>query len=493
MDLNVTSANADLALDADLRLELWQKLSTEIERYLRLLPGDPVSQPLDAAGTAALRAQIGTIDFDHPIAPAEALQFAVTGLWEHQVHTPHPRYFGLFNPAPTTMGVAADALVAAFNPQIAAWSHAPFAAEIEAYVLRAVAAKFGYPAASSDGVFTSGGAEANHTALLCALSHAFPEFSRGGARALPRPPAIYVSNHSHHSIVKAARLCGLGTGAVHVLDVDGNMHLQPTTVAAAIARDRAAGFQPLLLVATLGTTGTGAIDAIGPLADLAAREKIWLHADAAWGGLAALVPELRPVIAGVERADSITFDAHKSLSVPMGAGMFLTRHPDILERAFRVDENYMPRDASGLATAGIDPFAHSMQWSRRFIGLKLFLSLAVAGWEGYAAVLRHQLAMAALLRQAAPGAGFRIVNDTPLPLVCLAPDRPDGDTPAVIDPIVRAAVASGQVWVSAAALPPRDDQPRAAIRCCITNYRTQAGDIAALLECLTQFSVISDQ
>lgn len=488
MDLNLPSANADLALDGDLRLALWQKLSTEIERYLRLLPGDPVSRPLDAAATAALRAQIASVDFEHPMAPGDALQFAVAGLWEHQVHTPHPRYFGLFNPAPTTMGVAADALVAAFNPQIAAWSHAPFAAEVEAYVLRAVAAKFGYPAASTDGVFTSGGAEANHTALLCALTHAFPEFSRGGVRALPRPPAIYVSNQSHHSLVKAARLCGLGTDAVRVLEVDAGMRLEPARVAAAIARDRAAGFEPLLLVATLGTTGTGAVDPIAALAELAARENIWLHADAAWGGLAALVPELRSVIGGVERANSITFDAHKSLSVPMGAGMFLTRHADLLERAFRVDENYMPRDASGLATAGIDPFAHSIQWSRRFIGLKLFLSLAVAGWEGYAAVLRQQLAMAALLRQAAPAAGFRVVNDTPLPLVCLAPDRPEGDTPAVIDAIVRAAVASGQVWVSAAALPPRGGQPRAAIRCCITNYRTQAADIQALLACLTRAS-----
>ncbi|MGN6592362.1 MAG: pyridoxal phosphate-dependent decarboxylase family protein [Terriglobales bacterium] len=493
-----------LALDPDVRLQLWQKLSTEIERYLRLIPTAPVAPALDPA---ALRALLAPFDFAQPLAPAEALQFAVEGLWRHQVHTPHPRYFGLFNPAPTTMGVAADALVAAFNPQIAAWSHSPFAAEVERHLVLALAVKFGYDPASSDGVFTSGGAEANHTALLCALTHTFPEYAAGGARALPQPPTVYVSSLSHHSVVKAARLCGLGTDAVRVLPADSSLRLDPAAVAAAIRRDRAAGFRPLLLVSTLGATGTGTMDPIAALADLAAAERLWLHADAAWGGMAALVPELRPAIAGIERADSITFDAHKSLSVPMAAGMFLTRHPAILERTFRVGEDYMPRDAeflrspgqgpegprSGASTSGMagearqgpapinDPFAHSMQWSRRFIGLKLFLSLAVAGWQGYEEVLRHQTEMGQELRRAAMAEGWQVVNDTPLPLVCLAL-RPGGDPPEVTAAIVRHAVASGKVWVSAAALP----GPRAAVRCCITNFRTQPQDLAALLETLRE-------
>ncbi|MGH9466521.1 MAG: pyridoxal phosphate-dependent decarboxylase family protein [Terriglobales bacterium] len=470
---------SDLALDADLRLQLWQKLSTEIERYLRQVANAPVAPKLDAP---ALRRALGEFDFATGMPPAEAMQFAVAGLWEHQVHTAHPRYFGLFNPAPTTMGVVADALVAAFNPQLAAWSHNPFAAEVEQHLIAAVAAKFGYPEDAADGVFTSGGAEANHTALLCALTHAFPEYGRRGAAALLRPPAIYVGTQSHHSMIKAARLCGLGTEAVRVLEVDDSLRLRAEDVAKALACDRTAGLEPLLVVATLGTTGTGVLDRVAELAELAEREHLWLHADAAWGGMAAIVPELRPAIEGIERADSITFDAHKSLSVPMGAGMLLTRHRDILERTFRVNEDYMPRDAAGLREAGVDPFAHSMQWSRRFIGLKLFLSLAVAGWDGYAAVLRHQTSMGHLLREEATAAGWRIVNETPLPLVCLAAPGPDGDTPRVVEPIARAAVASGQVWVSVAALP----RGRAAIRCCITNYRTGPQDVAALVQSLNQ-------
>lgn len=461
-----------LALDADLRLQLWQKLSTEIERYLRQVARARVAPELDAA---AVRAALAPFDFSTPMAAPEALQFAVSNLWTHQVHTPHPRYFGLFNPAPATMGIVADALVAAFNPQLAAWSHNPFAAEVEDHLVRALAAKFGYACAEADGVFCSGGAEANHTALLCALTGAFPEYARGGARALPQPPAIYVSSQSHHSIIKAARLCGLGADCVRVLEVDSALRLRPETAAAAIARDRAAGLRPLLLVATLGTTGAGVLDPVAALAQIAARERVWLHADAAWGGMAALVPELRPTIAGIERADSITFDAHKSLSVPMGAGILLTRHPGLLERTFRVGENYMPRDATNLDAAGADPFARSMQWSRRFIGLKLFLSLAVAGWDGYAATLRHQAAMGDLLRQLAPAAGFRIANDTPLPLVLLAPER---GAPAELR--VRRAVASGAVWVSPFALP----NGETTVRCCITNYRTQPPDVEALLAAL---------
>lgn len=462
-----------LALDPDVRLQLWQKLSTEIERYLRLVPTAPVAPALDPA---ALRELLAPFDFTAPLTPAAAVQFATENLWRHQVHTPHPRYFGLFNPAPTTMGVAADALVAAFNPQIAAWSHSPFAAEVERHLVLAVTTKFGYDPATADGVFTSGGAEANHTALLCALTQAYPEYSAAGARALPQPPAVYVSALSHHSIVKAARLCGLGTDSVRVLPVDGSLRLSPTQVAETMRRDRAAGFRPLMLVATLGTTATGTIDPVAALAGIAAAEGCWLHADAAWGGMAALVPELRPAIAGVERADSITFDAHKSLSVPMGAGMFLTRHPGVLERTFRVGADYMPRDSAALEGVPVDPFAHSMQWSRRFIGLKLFLSLAVAGWQGYEEVLRHQTEMGHELRRAAIADGWQVVNDTPLPLVCLA-RSPGGDPPEFTAALVRQVVGSGQAWVSAAALP----GGRASVRACITNFRTQPQDLAALL------------
>ncbi|HWG38389.1 MAG TPA: pyridoxal-dependent decarboxylase [Terriglobales bacterium] len=469
------TSSSDLALDPVQRLQLWQRLATEIERYMRQVAGARVAPQLDPG---ALAASLEQFDFAQPMPAIEALASAVEGLWQHQVHTPHPRYFGLFNPAPTTMGIAADALVAAFNPQIAAWSHSPYAASVERHLVREVGKKFGYALPHLDGVFTSGGAEANHTALLCALTHAFPEYGRGGARALPQAPAIYVSALAHDSVKKAARLCGLGTECVRALAVDEELRMPAEAVAREIRADRAAGVRPLMVVATAGTTGTGVADAIAELAEVAAEQRVWLHADAAWGGMAALVPELRRVLDGIERADSITFDAHKSLSVPMAAGMLLTRHAGILERTFSVAADYMPRDGAGVSDALEDPFAHSMQWSRRFIGLKLFLSLAAAGWAGYEAALRHQVAMGDRLRSAAEAAGWRVVNRTPLPLACLA--RPETD----IEATVRAVVASGEAWISSVRLPQGP-----AIRACITNYRTQAADVEALLASLEEHRV----
>ncbi|MGH9478727.1 MAG: pyridoxal phosphate-dependent decarboxylase family protein, partial [Terriglobales bacterium] len=320
--------SSDLALDPAERLQLWQRLATEIERYLRQVPSARVAPELDPA---ALRRELAQFDFHAPMAADEALRAAVDGLWRHQVQVAHPRYFGLFNPASTTMGIVADALVAAFNPQIAAWSHSPYAAEVERHLIGAVAERFGYRAPELDGVFCAGGAEANHTAVLCALTHTFPEYGRMGARALGVAPAIYVSELSHDSIRKAARLCGLGTEAVRALPVDAGLRLRAATVAEVIARDRAAGMQPMLVVATAGATSTGVLDPVAELAGLAAAEGLWLHTDAAWGGMAALVEELRPALDGIERSDSITFDAHKSLCVPMGAGMLFTRHPGVLE------------------------------------------------------------------------------------------------------------------------------------------------------------------
>jgi glutamate/tyrosine decarboxylase-like PLP-dependent enzyme len=464
-----------LMLDAEDRDALWRRLIAAIEDYTARV-GDARVAPVPAPD--AVRALLAPFDFARPMDPLAALDFAVEGLWQWQVHTPHPRYFGLFNPAPTTMGIAADTLVAAFNPQLAAWSHNPLAAEIEQHLLLAFGERFGYDPARVEGTFTSGGAEANHTALLTALTRAFPEVARRGLLALRSQPVLYVSPETHDSFWKAARLSGLGAEAVREVRVDAGLRMQPQDLAARIQEDRQEGRAPFMVVATAGSTGAGVVDPIAELAEIADQERLWLHVDAAWGGAAALVPELRPVLAGIERASSITFDAHKWLSVPMGAGMYLTRHPGILERTFRVAAGYMPREAAALPVA--DPYAHSMQWSRRFIGLKLFLSLAVAGWSGYEAAIRHQTAMGERLRERLREKGWIVVNETPLPLVCFVDGSPDGSSPGFLEAVAAAVVASGEAWISIAAS--GDAGP--ALRACITNYRTGPEDLDALVASL---------
>jgi glutamate/tyrosine decarboxylase-like PLP-dependent enzyme len=464
-----------LLLEARERRRLYAQLVDILEDYAERVGEARVAPALDQQ---ALRALLAPFDFARALRPAEALDFAARGLRAHQVHTPHPRYFGLFNPAPTTMGIVADTLVAAFNPQLAAWSHSPLAAEIEAHLVRVLGARFGYDPASSDGTFASGGAEANHTAVLAALSHAFPGFATQGARSLPADPVLYVSEEAHHSFLKAARLTGLGTDACHPIPVDAGLRMQMPALRERIAADRAAGYAPFLVVATLGTTAAGAIDPLPAITELAARERLWLHADAAWGGAAALSARLRPLLHGIERADSITFDAHKWLSVPMGAGLFLTRHPDILDRTFRVAAGYMPKDAAGMPVH--DPFAHSMQWSRRFIGLKVFLSLAVAGFDGYEAAIDRMTAMGDRLRDGLQARRWRVLNETPLPICCFDDaQRPDAPGTYVLG-LVSRVVASGRAWISTVRLAGRTP----AIRACITNYRTGPEDVDSLLDAL---------
>ena len=467
-----------LMLDAETRAGLWRQLVEAIETYATKLEASRVTPPLEPA---KLRALLSRFDFAAPVDAFEALDFLVEGLWKFQTHTPHPRYYGLFNPAPTTMGIAGDALVAAFNPQLAAWSHSPLAIEVERHLLRAFGVRFGYDSAQTDGTFASGGMEANHTAVLTALAQAFPEFSSRGLRALAAQPVLYVSSEAHHSLLKAARLCGLGTDAVHEIPVDHGLRMNPEALASRIAQDRGQGFAPFLVAATAGTTNAGAIDPLAAVAEVAAQERLWFHADAAWGGAAALLPELRPLLTGIERADSITFDAHKWLSVPMGAGIYLTRHPDILDRTFRIAQTYMPREASGLDV--VDPYMHSIQWSRRAIGLKVFLSLAVAGWEGYATAIRHMLAMGTLLRAQLETSGWQVVNQTPLPLCCFVDQRhPQGRSAAYLHAVAMQVVASGKAWISTTRL--AGSVP--VLRACITNYRTTADDIAALMGALEE-------
>lgn len=467
-----------LRFNPSVRNELWKHLITEIENYFSKVDEVPVTPPLDPV---KLRARLEVFDFKQPMDPFEAMSFAIEGLWRHQVHVSHRRYFGLFNPSPTTMSVIADALVAAFNPQLAAWSHSPLAAEIERHLVRAFAERFGYDPHQAAGTFASGGAEANHTGLLTALVHSFPDFARAGLRGLQAQPVFYVSPHSHHSFIKAARCCGLGTDAVREIPSNADWQMDPKLLELQIARDRYEGFSPFMIVATAGTTNAGVVDPISRLVEIAEAEKLWLHVDAAWGGAAVLLPELRDLLAGIERADSITFDAHKWLSVSMGAGMFLTRHREILEKTFRTTADYMPREAAGLDI--VDPYASSMQWSRRFIGLKVFLSLAVTGWRGYEETIRHQVKLGDALREKLIVASWRVVNKTRLPVVCFVDAASaHGQSIQHIEELAHAVVNSGRAWISTI----RFDGNAAALRACITNFRTTEEDLDSLVLALNE-------
>jgi glutamate/tyrosine decarboxylase-like PLP-dependent enzyme len=219
-----------------------------------------------------------------------------------------------------------------------------------------------------------------------------------------------------------------------------------------------------MVVGTAGTTAAGVIDPLPELARFCQSEGLWLHVDAAWGGAAVISPRLRPYLGGIEAADSITCDAHKWFSVPMGAGMFFCRHPDAVKAAFHGEAFYMPKQTAGPV---VDPYTTTSQWSRRFIGLKLFLALAHYGESGYVEMIEHQTHMGDVLRASLKRTGWRVVNSTPLPLVCFT--RDGLDTSRFLAALYERQIA----WMSEVRL----GAGAPVLRACITSFRTTESDI----------------
>jgi aromatic-L-amino-acid decarboxylase len=448
------------------RRRAYAQLTELIERHLSGIDELAVAP---SAPYEEFEEQLRGFDFGEPVPLEELVEATGRLLDDGIVHTSHPRYFGLFNPAPTFAGVLADTLVAAFNPQLAATSHAPAAVAVERHVISFLGDRLGLPGAS--GTFTSGGAEANLTGLLVALERHFPEAAEQGLAAVGEKPTFYVSGEAHDSFVKAARMTGLGRRAARSVPVGADLRLDVEALRAAVERDRAAGERPFLVVATAGTTAGGIVDPLPAIADVCAEHGLDLHVDAAWAGAAALSERLRPVLDGIERADSVTVDAHKWLSAPMGAGVFLTRHSRDLTSTFRVSAGYMPSAES------TDPYLTGAQWSRRFIGLKVFMSLTAAGREGYAAQIERDCRLGELLRDRLRDGGWRVVNETPLPVVCFVPDS--AADPARLARIAAVVEDSGEAWISVAEL---DGRP--ALRACIISHRTTEADVDALFDSL---------
>src|SRR5438552_2772535 len=233
-----------------------------------------------------------------------------------QVHVTHPRYFGLFNPSVTLASVVADTLVAMYNPQLATWRTSPAANEIERHTLAWLTGKFGFPA-SAVASFTNGGAEANLSAVIVALTRSFPEYGEHGLRRLTASPTVYLTGEAHATFNKIAHMTGLGRRAVRTVASDRHLKMDLGDLARRVAEDRRDGFAPFMVVGTVGTTAAGAIDPLPDLARFCRSEDLWFHVDAAWGGAAVVSPLLRGHLAGIDEADSITCDAHKWFSVPM--------------------------------------------------------------------------------------------------------------------------------------------------------------------------------
>jgi glutamate/tyrosine decarboxylase-like PLP-dependent enzyme len=448
------------------RISHW--LTLELAAAHRRVQAGPVTPTIDMQ---QFRAELERFDFEQPQPLEDALRWTIERLEHGIVQMSNPRYFGLFNPGANFPAQCAERLVASFNPQLASSASSPVPVALESHVIRAVARRAAFGDAAT-GHFATGGSEANYTALLCALTGAHPGFSADGVRAFAGAVKFYTSRDCHIAWLKIAHQAGFGRSALQLVDTDGRGRMDPRALLQAIADDRAAGAIPVMIVATAGTTGAGMIDPLHACAEIAKQQALWLHVDAAWGGAALASNRLRGLLDGIERADSMTIDAHKWFATTMGCAIFISRRAELLSEAFHASANFMPSSISAL-----DPYLNSAQWSRRFLGLRLFLALATAGWSGLGAHVERGVEVIERVKERLVALGWNIVNDSSLAVLDAIPPPNMGDVRA----LVRRVVASGRAWVAPATFEGQD-----VVRICATNGETAMADVDALVAALNE-------
>ena len=448
------------------RIDDW--LTAELEGAMQRIQAGPVTPTIDMP---KFRAELASFDFNAPQPLEDALRWSI-GQMEHGiVQMANPRYFGLFNPGANFPAQCADRIAGLFNPQLASSASSPVPVALEGHVIQALARRACFSPAAT-GHFATGGSEANYTALLCALTRAHAGFSADGVRAYAGPVRFYTSSDCHIAWLKIAHQAGVGRSALRLVDTDGQGRMDVDALRRCIAEDRAAGAVPVMIVATAGTTGGGMIDPLHACADIAQENSLWLHTDAAWGGAALASNRLRGLLSGIERSDSITIDAHKWLATTMGCAIFITTHGPVLSQAFHASTSFMPSSLSG-----IDPYLNSVQWSRRFLGLRLFLALAAAGWEGLGAHVERGVEVIAHIKERLIGMGWTIANDSPLAVLDAIPPAELGDVRA----LVRRVVGSGEAWVAPTVFEGQD-----VVRICVTNGETSVRDVDQLIAALNE-------
>ena len=373
-------------LDSATRRRLGYHLIDQIDSFFTSLPDRPVQLPAEQRTFAALNNLLPENGEDADKVLDEIFREMV----DKGFHVPSGNYFGLMNPTPTYIGVMAETLVAALNPQLATVKRSQLASKIEHETVRWIGERVGWPG-EFNGTFTSGGNEANFTGLALALAAQFPNAIEEGIASVGALPVLYASDEAHHSIDKSAGLLGVGRKALRRIPVNENVQLDLRILEQTIDADLASGKKPFCVVATAGTTNTGAVDDLVALAEICRRYDLWLHVDGAYGGSAVFSDRHRSLLRGIEQADSITIDPHKWLAMPLAAGVILTCHPEMLERAFAVAAPYMPKSAE---SKGLDNSRISTQWTRRMNSLKLWLTLRVHGRKAYEEHIDRQLGLA---------------------------------------------------------------------------------------------------
>lgn len=405
---------------------------------------------------------------------------------EDSIHLAHPMYMGHQVAPPLPHAALADALASLLNNSIAVWEMSPTGTLVEQQVMRWMIEILGYPP-TADGTLVSGGSAANLTGLLAAREAAFPGSWRGGVAATAAARAVVLTGaHAHYSIERAVGVMGIGAdGLIGIPERAGRMDVG--ALEEAIGAARREGRPPMAIVATAGSTATGVFDDLDSIADVAERAGVWLHVDAAHGASALLSARLRPRLRGIDRADSVSWDPHKMMFMPISAGSILVRDRRHLDLALQQSAPYLFHPRPG-ETRSRDIGQRTLQCSKRFDALKLWVCMRHYGIDHFARLQERAVANTELLHEklsAAPD--FEPLHEPESNILCFR-HLPDGlreESPAGADAFQHQLREryneSGRGWITATVL-----DGRGVLRVTLMNPATEHRHLDALLEGLRE-------
>jgi aromatic-L-amino-acid decarboxylase len=405
---------------------------------------------------------LATLDLPLPesgIDVVEALDEAAEAL-DQSLAQSRPRYLAYIGSSGLEIGALADLLAHSYDPNLAL--HAGAATLIEAQALRWTAEFVGFPLAG--GSFTSGGTVSNVTALAAARERAVPGSRRAGT---PPGAVAYCSADAHYSIVRAIELLGIGSDNLRAVPIDEHRRMRTDALDSMIRSDLAAGLTPIAVVATAGTTLTGAIDPLDAIADICAEHGVWMHVDGAYGLPAASVMPER--FAGLDRADSVTVDAHKWMFVPKACGIVMVRDEAALAAAFGHETSYIPGTSNAVDV--------TLEYSRPLRALKLWLAFRVHGAGKFRESIQGNIDLAHMLYAMAAERGWEVGPAPDLSIVLMR--KPGIDNAE----LVQRLQADGRVYISHATV-----DGETWLRPCFTNTRTTASDVQVLMDVADEVS-----
>ena len=423
-----------------------------------LKPGELISALPDAAPEEGEPIECIFSDFQNTIVPALTL-------WNH------PRFMAYFSVSSTPPSILAEFLTAAVNVNAMVWKSSPGATELEQVTLAWLRQWLGLDE-SFFGIIYDTASVGVMQALVAAREFLDPDARTRGMRG---DLTVYVSEHTHSSAEKAAITLGFGQANVRRIGVDAQFRMRPELLREAVEKDLAAGKRPCCIVASVGSTSTSAVEPVPAIADIAEQYGVWLHVDAAYGGPAAVVPEMRHIFEGVERAHSLIVNPHKWLYVSIDCSVLYTRYPDILRRASQLTSEVLKTPEDGLVVNYMD---YGVQLGRRFRALKLWYVFRYYGRQGVIAMLRESLRLAQLLKSLIEAdSEFEVAAPVPFSLVCFR-HRSDN---AFNQRLLAEINATGKAFLSHTVL-----NGQFVLRFAIGNFQTTESDVGEVWQLIRQ-------